>query len=79
MAHQRQRQRGLSRLLRAEAHDRALRAVVPTSQIVFGTDYPYRTPIEHVQALEAAKVFDARELAAIYRGNLHRSLGALLT
>lgn len=57
---------------------RALRAVVPTSRIVFGTDYPYRTPIEHVQALEAAKVFDARELAAIYRGNLSHGLGALL-
>jgi predicted TIM-barrel fold metal-dependent hydrolase len=57
---------------------RALRAVAPTSQIVFGTDYPYRTPIEHVQALEAAKVFDARELAAVYRGNLNHGLGALL-
>lgn len=56
----------------------ALKAVVPTSQIVFGTDYPYRTPIEHVQALEAAKVFDARELAGIYRGNLTHGLGALL-
>jgi predicted TIM-barrel fold metal-dependent hydrolase len=56
----------------------ALRQVVPTSRIVFGTDYPYRTPIEHVQALEAAKVFDARELAAIYRGNLSNGLGALL-
>jgi predicted TIM-barrel fold metal-dependent hydrolase len=58
---------------------RALREVVPASRIVFGTDYPYRTPIEHVQALEAAKVFDARELAGIYRGNLARDLGALLT
>jgi predicted TIM-barrel fold metal-dependent hydrolase len=57
----------------------ALRAVVPTSQIVFGTDYPYRTPIEHVQALEAARVFDGRELAGVYRGNVTRSLGALLT
>jgi len=56
----------------------ALRAVVPTSQIVFGTDYPYRTPIEHVQALEAGKVFDPRELAEIYRGNLTRNLSALL-
>ncbi|MGZ5984326.1 MAG: amidohydrolase family protein [Caulobacteraceae bacterium] len=56
----------------------ALRAVVPTSQIVFGTDYPYRTPIEHVQALEAAKVFDAKELAGVYRSNVARSLGALL-
>lgn len=57
---------------------RALRAVVPTRQIVFGTDYPYRTPIEHVQALEAAKVFDQRELAGIYRGNLAHGLEALL-
>jgi 6-methylsalicylate decarboxylase len=57
---------------------RALRAVVPTSQIVFGSDYPYRTPIEHVQALEAAKVFDARELAGIYRANLARGLAPLL-
>jgi predicted TIM-barrel fold metal-dependent hydrolase len=58
---------------------RALKAVVPTSQLVFGTDFPYRTPIEHVQALEAAKVFDGRELAGIYRGNLIRDLAALLT
>lgn len=57
---------------------RALRAVVPVSQLVFGTDFPYRTPIEHVQALEAAKVFEGRELAAIYRGNLSRSLRPLL-
>jgi predicted TIM-barrel fold metal-dependent hydrolase len=56
----------------------ALRAVAPTSQIVFGSDYPYRTPIEHVEALEAGKVFDPRELAEIYRGNLTRNLGALL-
>lgn len=56
----------------------ALRAVIPTTQIVFGTDYPYRTPIEHVQALEAAKVFDQVELAGIYRGNLTHGLEALL-
>jgi predicted TIM-barrel fold metal-dependent hydrolase len=56
----------------------ALRDVVPMSQIVFGTDYPYRTPIEHVQALEAAKVFNGRDLAALYRGNLSYGLGALL-
>jgi predicted TIM-barrel fold metal-dependent hydrolase len=57
----------------------ALRSVVPMSQIVFGTDYPYRTPIEHVQALESSRVFDTRERAAIYRGNLAGGLGALLT
>jgi predicted TIM-barrel fold metal-dependent hydrolase len=56
---------------------RALRQVVPVSQIVFGTDYPYRTPIEHVRSLEAAKVFNERELADLYRGNAARSLKAL--
>jgi predicted TIM-barrel fold metal-dependent hydrolase len=57
---------------------RALRQVAPMSQIVFGTDYPYRTPIEHVRSLEAAKVFNERELADLYRGNAARTLKALL-
>jgi predicted TIM-barrel fold metal-dependent hydrolase len=28
-----------------------LKSIVPVSQIVFGTDYPYRTSIEHVDGL----------------------------
>jgi predicted TIM-barrel fold metal-dependent hydrolase len=56
---------------------KALREVVPMTQIVFGTDYPYRTPIEHVRSLESAKVFNERELAELYRGNAARSLKAL--
>jgi predicted TIM-barrel fold metal-dependent hydrolase len=56
----------------------ALRQVVPPSQILFGTDYPYRTPIEHVRSLEAAKVFNEGELAGLYRGNAAKGLRALL-
>jgi predicted TIM-barrel fold metal-dependent hydrolase len=57
----------------------ALRKVVPASQIVFGTDYPFRTPLEHVQSLEAGKVFNAAELTGLYRGNVARALPGLLT
>lgn len=56
----------------------ALRKVVPTSQIVFGTDFPFRTPLEHVQQLEAGGVFNARELKALYRGNVVATLPQLL-
>lgn len=57
----------------------ALRRVIPVSQIVFGSDYPFRTPAEHVKALEAGEVFTRQELQDLYRGNLQRALPALLT
>ena len=47
----------------------ALRKVVPVSQIVFGTDYPFRTSIEHVQGLKECGVFNAQEIRAIEREN----------
>lgn len=56
----------------------ALKDVVPARQIVFGTDYPFRTPLEHVQQLEAGRVFDRAELSGVYRANVQRDLGALL-
>ena len=52
----------------------ALRKVVPVSQIVFGTDYWYRTAAETHRALEAGKVFSAQELLAIGRINAERIL-----
>jgi 6-methylsalicylate decarboxylase len=55
----------------------ALRRVIPMSQIVFGSDYPFRTPAEHVKALEAGGVFTRSELQDLYRGNLQRVLSAL--
>jgi len=56
----------------------ALRSVVPMERIVFGTDYPFRTSLDHVKALEAGKVFDARELQALYRGNVAARLRELV-
>lgn len=47
----------------------ALRRVIPMSQIVFGTDFPFRTAAEHVRGLEQSKVFTAEELRAVYRDN----------
>ena len=57
---------------------RALRSVVPMERIVFGTDYPFRTSLDHVTGLEKGGVFDSGEIAAIYRGNLAGPLAQLL-
>jgi len=50
----------------------ALAELVPTSQIVFGTDYPYRTAAQHVAGL--AKAFQGPTLRAIERDNALRIL-----
>jgi predicted TIM-barrel fold metal-dependent hydrolase len=52
----------------------ALAKLVPVSQIVFGTDFPYRTGAEHVAGLKAR--FNAKDLAAIDRTNALRILPA---
>lgn len=52
----------------------ALAKLVPVSQIVFGTDFPYRTSVEHVAGLKAR--FGAEDLAAIDRANALRILPA---
>jgi 6-methylsalicylate decarboxylase len=56
---------------------RALRSVVPVERIVFGTDYPFRTPLEHVQGLEGAGVFSRAELEGIYRRHVAQGLPEL--
>jgi hypothetical protein len=43
----------------------ALRKVVPVSQIVFGTDYLFRTLVDHVKGLKECRVFSASDLQAI--------------
>jgi predicted TIM-barrel fold metal-dependent hydrolase len=55
----------------------ALSAIVPTSQIVFGTDFPYRTSIDHVTALRDCGVFSEAQLADIERGNALKLLPRL--
>jgi predicted TIM-barrel fold metal-dependent hydrolase len=52
----------------------ALKMLVPMSQIVFGSDFPYRTSAEHVQGLKGSGVYDAAELAAIDWQNAARLL-----
>jgi predicted TIM-barrel fold metal-dependent hydrolase len=48
----------------------ALTKVVPISQIVFGTDYPFRTAAEHVKGLKDCGVFSSTQLAAIDKNAL---------
>ena len=57
---------------------RALRQIVPVEHIVFGSDYPFRTTLEHVHGLEAAKVYTGNELKGIYAGNVGRFMPELL-
>ena len=53
----------------------ALSKMVATSQIVFGTDYPYRTAVDHVKGL--ASIFNSGELKMIERDNALRILPLL--
>ena len=61
------------------AHPMALASLtrlVPTSQVVFGTDFPYRTAADHVKGL-AAYGFSASDLQAIERDNAVKLLPRL--
>src|SRR5262249_17344411 len=55
----------------------ALAKLVPISQIVYGTDYPYRSGLDHVQGLGA--VFAGADLMAIERENALRIIPRLKT
>lgn len=48
--------------------------LVDTSQVVFGTDFPYRTSLDHVKGLMAMD-FKMSDLVAIESGNAMRILG----
>ena len=54
----------------------ALLKVAPASQILFGTDYPFRTGAEEIGGL-AAQRFPAKDLRAIERDNALRLLPEL--
>ena len=54
----------------------ALTKVVGVSQLLFGTDFPYRTAAEHVQGLCTCG-FSLDELRAIDCGNAHRLMPQL--
>jgi predicted TIM-barrel fold metal-dependent hydrolase len=51
-----------------------LKTLVPISQIVFGSDFPYRNSAEHVEGLRSAAVYDPAELQAIDWQNAVRLL-----
>lgn len=52
----------------------ALKELVPTSQIVFGSDFPYRNSNEHVEGIRKAGIFTSAELDAIDWRNAARLL-----
>jgi len=54
----------------------SLTKLIPVSQIVFGTDFPYRTAIDHVKGL-ADYGFGASDLQAIDRDNAIRLMPRL--
>lgn len=54
---------------------RALRDVVLPSQILYGTDYWYRTSVETIRGLNSAQVFSESELKAVRSDNALRLLG----
>src|SRR5580693_2226694 len=55
----------------------ALTAVIPTSQILFGTDFPYRTGIDHVKGLRSSGVFTDAQIMDIERDNALKLLPRL--
>ena len=55
----------------------ALRRLAQTSQILFGTDFPFGASLERVENLHAAGVFSARELRAVEWDNAVRLLPRL--
>jgi predicted TIM-barrel fold metal-dependent hydrolase len=55
----------------------ALSAIIPVSQIVFGTDFPYRTGIDHVRGLRDSGVLTDAQLMDIERGNALKLLPRL--
>ena len=50
----------------------ALREIVPVAQILYGTDYPFRTFDWTKEMLAAGAVFDAGEMREILSGNAER-------
>jgi predicted TIM-barrel fold metal-dependent hydrolase len=48
----------------------ALKQFAGIDQIVFGTDFPYTTMVDHIQGLAECGAFDAGELEQVYRRNV---------
>ena len=50
----------------------SLKQLVPASQIVFGTDFPFATPVGTMKGLMDSDFFNDNELEAVGRGNMQR-------
>lgn len=55
----------------------ALKHVVPVTQILFGTDYPYRSSLENTTGIAASQAFTSEELELVKSGNAIRLLAPL--
>jgi predicted TIM-barrel fold metal-dependent hydrolase len=55
----------------------ALKTIVGSSQILYGTDYWFRTEVETREAVERCRVFSPAELDRIASGNAERLIPAL--
>ncbi len=55
----------------------ALVKIVPVSQIVYGTDFPYRTAADHTKGVTS--IFKGDDLKAVDRGNAERLIPRLKT
>lgn len=55
----------------------SLLTVAPSSQVLFGSDFPYRTSVEHAEAL-SGRGFPPADLLAIERDNALRLMPGLL-
>ena len=54
---------------------RALKTLVPMSQILFGTDFAFRTALQTIEGIEKSGVLNAQELRALGSGNGRKLLG----
>jgi predicted TIM-barrel fold metal-dependent hydrolase len=55
----------------------ALTKIIPNSQIVYGSDFPYRTAFDHVKGIRDTGIFDEATLAMIERGTAMRLMPRL--
>lgn len=53
----------------------ALKSIVPVSQILLGTDYPFRKSIEYIEAIRNCGAFNSKEIEYIESHNAKRVLG----
>jgi predicted TIM-barrel fold metal-dependent hydrolase len=54
---------------------RALKTLVPMSQILFGTDYSFRTALQTIEGIQKGGVFNAQELRSVGYANGRKLLG----